>query len=60
MDIAWEPDVTGALDDHAAAGWDDVRSAIADAFGHTHELVAWQPDEPTLGLARSIADEHRL
>ena len=60
MDVAWEPEVTGAVDDHAVATWDDVRSAIADAFGQTHDLVTWEPDEPTLDLARSIADEHRL
>lgn len=60
MDVAWQPAVTGAIDEHAVAAWDDVRSAIADAFGRTYDLVAWEPDEPTLQLARSIADEHRL
>lgn len=60
MDVAWEPDVTGAIGAYAAVSWQDVRSAIAAAFGQTHDLVAWQPDEPTLDLARSFAHEHRL
>lgn len=60
MDVAWQPAVTGAIDEHAVASWDDVRSRIAEAFGCTYELVAWEPDGPTLQLARSIADEHRL
>lgn len=60
MEVAWEPDVTGAIDEHAAASWADVRSAIAEAFGRSHDLVTWRPDEPTLDLARSIAHEHRL
>lgn len=60
MDVTWRPEVTGAIDEHAAASWDDVRSAIAEAFGRTHDLVPWEPDASTLGLARAIADEHRL
>ena len=60
MDVTWDPGVTGAVDQSSTVSWDDVRTAIAEAFGRSHDLVAWQPDQATLDLARSIADQHRL
>ena len=60
LELAWRPEVTGALEDAATVTWGAVRDAIADAFERTHTLVPWELDGPTLARAGAIAHEHRL
>jgi len=58
MDVPFDPAVTGALREEVDAGFDDVRTAIAEAFARRFEVTEWRLDEQTLALAEVAAAEH--
>ena len=58
MGVHFDPAATGSLADHAALRYEQVRSAIVDAFADRFEVEPWTLDEHTLALARRAAPEH--
>ena len=58
MDVRFDPAATGSLTDHALLTYEQVRSAIVDAFAERFEVEPWTLDEHTLALARRAAPEH--
>ncbi len=58
MGVEFDPAVTGALQEHAPVTYEQVRSAIVDAFAARFEVEPWTLDQHTLGRARRAAPEH--
>lgn len=60
LEVPWDPAATGALDLTAAVSWEEIRTAIAEAFATRFEIAGWQVDGPTMQRAQAIAHEHQV
>ena len=58
MDVPFDPDATGALSDEVDVGFEQVRTAIAEAFARRFDVTPWRLDERTRRLAETAAAEH--
>jgi len=60
MGVAFDPGATGALTDEVDAGFDQVRTAIAEAFARRFDVTEWRLDDRTRRLAATAAPEHMV
>lgn len=58
MDVAFDPEVTGALRDEVDVGFEQVRAAIAEAFARRFDVTEWRLDDHTRRLATAAAADH--
>ena len=58
LDLAWDPATVGAVDRVVDAGWDDVATAIIEAFSAEATLEEGEFSDAERGIARSLADQH--
>lgn len=58
LDLDWDPASVGGVADEAPVDWETVRDALVRALARDHDLLAWEPDAPTLELAAQLLDEH--
>lgn len=58
MDVPFDPGATGALSEEVDVGFDQVRTAIVEAFARRFDVTEWRLDERTRRLAAAAAPEH--
>jgi octanoyl-[GcvH]:protein N-octanoyltransferase len=63
LELAWDPDTTGAVEEERdgapSASWTTVRDALLAEYALEYKLVEAGLDAETLALARRLAPEHR-
>jgi octanoyl-[GcvH]:protein N-octanoyltransferase len=58
MDVSFDPAATGALREEVDVGFEQVRTAIAEAFARRFDVTEWRLDDRTRRLAEVAAAEH--
>lgn len=58
MAVPFDPAATGALSDEVDVSFEQVRTAIAEAFARRFDVTEWRLDERTRRLAETAAAEH--
>jgi octanoyl-[GcvH]:protein N-octanoyltransferase len=59
LDVRWDPETAGALDEAADLTWEEVTNAIKAAYEQRYELEEAGRDEKTLQMGHKLAPEHR-
>jgi lipoate-protein ligase A len=60
LELDWDPDTTGSVVDEVPVDWDAVRDSVVDEFARHFELVDGRLDDEALGLAKTLAHEHKV
>jgi len=61
LGLEWDPSTAGSVEDEVGeVGLVPVEEAILSRIGERYELVEWDLDEATLGLAARLEAEHRV
>jgi hypothetical protein len=60
LELDWDPATVGAVAEETPGGsWEVVRDALLAGYAERFRLVEDSLDPATLGLARTLAAEHR-
>jgi octanoyl-[GcvH]:protein N-octanoyltransferase len=64
LDLTWDPDTAGAVEDELdgdpPSPWTAVRDALLVEYAREYEIVGGDLDTETMELARRLAPEHRV